>query len=203
MHKLYFILYAIFICYMLYFFSRIILFVTFLLQLNVLLHFVMPSVTLKSQLWKVIRNVFKINKKVKELFANIFIEEHIGTHPSGTLCPDSLQLILSFSSFLLFLSSHRCSCSHAWHALHTWIARFSISYELGLLRIQLRDDTHHVSSSRRLDPTRVAPIPCTSFSTWEVASHCVIKIITQIIITTNKLYSINVCSKFWLCDTQL
>jgi len=34
-----------------------------------------------------------------------------------------MQLTLSLP-FLLGSSHHRCSCSHAWHALHTWIARF-------------------------------------------------------------------------------
>jgi len=55
----------------------------------------------------------------------------------------------------LVSSHHRCSCSHAWHALHTWIARFLTRSSSTLSGCTRETMPTTCPSSRRLDPTRI------------------------------------------------
>ena len=56
---------------------------------------------------------------------------------------------------ILVSSHHRCSCSHAWHALHTWIARFLTRSSSTLSGCTRETMPTTCPSSRRPDPTRI------------------------------------------------
>lgn len=96
----------------------------------------------------------------------------------------------------LVSSHHRCSCSHAWHALHTWIARF-LTRSSSTLSGCTRETMPTTCPSTRGDwiPRAFALAPCDSLSTREVArvsSRRAIKPITRMT-RSNDSRSFNTC----------
>lgn len=97
----------------------------------------------------------------------------------------------------LVSSHHWCSCSHAWHALHTWIARFPtrISSVLSGCARETMPTTCPRPGAGDWIPRAFALLPCDSLSTREVArasSRRAIKAITRMT-RSNDSRSFNIC----------